>query len=166
MAADQRCTGGGPMMHVSKIHRIGDSIFGLAGDVMMGLAVLEWIRTPKRDRAKLYKMIDEVGPRSDVEILELAPDGLAFWNGWGMRLKLHDKVYAIGTGGMSAMQAVKRGLSPEDAVKETLSLDEYSGLFAEPQVEYLLPPDLLPAELKPRRKRGGKTTWRTALGDD
>lgn len=153
MAADQRCTGGGPIMHVAKISRIGECIYGLAGDVMMGLAVLEWMKAPKRDRGRLYKLLDEY-ERSEVEILELSPGGLALWNGWGIRLPLHDRFYAIGTGAMSAMQAIKRGLTPEQAVLETLSLDEYSGTHPEfpPQVEWLVPPEIMP---KPKRGRRG-----------
>jgi hypothetical protein len=140
MAADQRMTSEGPIGRVQKLHRIGDCIYGIAGDVMMGLAVLEWMKSPKRDRTKLYKMIDEVEPRSHISILELSPAGLAIWDGWGMRLALRDTFFGVGTGAPSAMQAIKRGLSPEDAVRETFSLDECSG--GEVEVEWLLPPEL------------------------
>lgn len=138
MAADQRVTGDGPLCHIQKIHRIGNSIFGLAGDVNLALAVIRWLGT-KRDVAHLYKLIPE-SFRNDLDILELSPTGLAVWNGWGVQVPLLDRYYAIGSGSMSAMQGMKRGLIPENAVDETFSLDECSG--GKVQVEWLLPPEL------------------------
>jgi len=137
MAADQRCTGAGPMCHVKKLHRIGDSIFGLAGDTILGLAMIEWLHG-KRIRAQLYKTIPE-GCRDTIEILELSPNGLAFWNGWGVRMPLLDGCYAIGSGAMSALQALRLNCTPAQAVLQTLPLDECSGVISEPEVEILLP---------------------------
>lgn len=146
MAADQRLTGDGPVARTRKIRRIGDSLFAGAGNWTVALILLEWLeKDAKRDRFRLHRQIPE-DYRHDIEVLELSPAGLAVWDGWGTRIVLLDKFFAIGSGGMSAMQAIKRGLSPEDAVSETFSLDEASGGTVE--VEYLLPP-----ELRTKRKR-------------
>lgn len=140
MAADQRCTGGGPMCHVKKIHRIGDSLFGIAGDSMLGLHIIKWL-SGKRDPAHLYKLIPDAY-RSDVDVLELSPTGLAFWNGWGVRLPLLDATFAIGSGAMSALQALRMNCNPQEAVLQAMKLDEMSGTLTTPEVEYLLPPEL------------------------
>lgn len=144
MAADQRTTGGGPMFHTNKLYRVGDSIFGIAGDCVLGHLMMDWLATKKRDRVELYELLPEAG-RNEIEILELSPDGLAYWNGWGVRLPLLDHSYAIGSGAMAALQALRLGQEPEDAVMEAAHVDESTGIFIAPQVEYLKPP---------KRKRG------------
>lgn len=146
MAADQRLTSGNPPCRTHKIKRIGDCLYGGCGDWSLVLIFLDWFDKPKRDLMRLHRLIPE-DHRNSFEVLELSPSGLALWDGWGMRIPLLDKFYAVGTGGLSAMQAIKRGLPPDEAVSETLSLDECSGGTVE--VEYLLPP-----ELRSKRKRG------------
>lgn len=149
MAADQRCTDDGPICHTKKLHRVRDSVFGLAGDVMAGLAVLEWLATPKRNRANLYKMFGEdVQWRYEFVLLELSDDGLALWNAWGVRMPLLDKTFAIGTGASIALEAMDNNLSPSEAVRRAMKRDPYSGLLTEPDEMWLIPP-----ELKQRRKR-------------
>lgn len=143
MAADQRVTGDGPICHVKKMHRIGNSIFGLAGDVMAGMAVIEWLKTPKRNRAMLYKIFGEdVQWRYEFVLMELSPEGLALWNAWGVRMPLLDAVYGIGTGASVAVDAIENGVAPDEAIRRAIKRDEYSGLLTEPEVEYLLPPEL------------------------
>jgi hypothetical protein len=128
------------MCHAQKLYRIGDSIFGMAGDVMLALAFIEWLKG-KQLKATLYKTIPE-SMRSDFDVLELSPEGLALWNGWGIRLPLMDATYAIGSGAMSALQAMRLQCSPERAILQTFPLDECTGVYASPSVEYLLPPEL------------------------
>lgn len=142
MAADQRCTGGGPMCHVRKVHRIGQSLFGVAGDMVIGLAFMEWLQG-KRNRMLLYRLIPE-SHRNDIDVLELSPEGLAFWNGWGVRMPLLDKTFAIGSGAMVALQAMRMGESPDRAILHAMAMDECSGVYEAPEVH----------PLKPPRKRG------------
>lgn len=144
MAADKRCTSAGPICHVTKIFRVGKSLFGIAGDVMLALHIIKWLEG-KRDPAQLYKLIPDAH-RNDVDILELAEDGLAFWNGWGVRMPILDKTAAIGSGSMPALQALRLGKDAEEAIRLAFPMDECSG--GDVQVEYLLPPELS------RRKRG------------
>lgn len=159
MAADHRCTEDGPpLCHTWKIKRVGESLFGLAGDVMAGLAVLEWLDTPKRNRALLYKMFgEEVQWRYEMVLLELSPHGLALWNAWGIRMPLRDSKYAIGTGGAVALDALENGASLEDSILRALGRDQYSGLHGEesPDVRYLDEPAeiQLPAPKTTRKRR-------------
>lgn len=122
MAADSALVTGGAVATVSKIHRIGKSIFGEAGSGFECLLLIEWLKG-KRDRRALLKMPDAF-ERDDVYILELSPDGLALWNGWGIRMPIKDECYAIGSGSMAAMAALKAGANPEEAVKIAAELDE------------------------------------------
>lgn len=146
MAADTRVScEGAPHYHADKIFRIGDSLFGTAGDGSMCLLMIDWLRGTRKNRLSLYKLWDDY-ERSDFWILELSPGGLYLWNGWAVPEKLNERRYAIGTGAQAAMHAIDTGRSPEDAVRGAISYDQYSG---EPvQVEYLLPKELT------RRKRG------------
>jgi 20S proteasome alpha/beta subunit len=146
LAADQRMTSGNAPARITKIRRIGESIYAGAGNVSVTRVFLDWLAAAKQDPIRLYRLIPE-DYRHEFEVLEVSPAGLALWDGWGVRVPLLDKFYAIGSGGQSAMQAMKRGLNPHDAISETFTLDECSGGTVE--IEYLLPP-----ELRPRRKRG------------
>lgn len=143
LAADQRVTSGNPPARIRKIRRIGESLYAGAGNVSLIFVFLEWMEAPKKNpaeaRLRLYRLIPE-DQRHEFEVLELSPSGLALWDGWGARIPILDKFYAIGSGCSSAMQAMKRGLAPEEAVSETFSLDECSGGSVD--VEYLLPPEL------------------------
>ena len=140
MAADQRATDDGPpLCHTKKLHWVKDSIFGLAGDVMAGLAVLEWMKSPKRKRETLYKMFgDDVQWRYEFVLMELSRDGLALWNAWGVRMPILDKCYAIGTGGSVALEVVEAGGTPEEGVRRAMKRDQFSGLIhADPDVAFL-----------------------------
>lgn len=141
MAADQRITSGGPVCHSRKLFRIGASVFGYCGDAYLAQHVIRWLAS-QRHPAQLYKLIPE-SHRDDIDVLELSPEGLALWNGWGVRMDLLDTSYAVGSGAMSALQALRLGKSPLEAVALTFPLDEASGGNAE--IETLV--------LKPKRKR-------------
>jgi ATP-dependent protease HslVU (ClpYQ) peptidase subunit len=150
MAADQRMTSGNAPARVRKIRRVGESLYAGAGNMVLIAVFFDWLEAPKKNvneaRLRLYRLIPE-DQRYEFEVLELSPSGLALWDGWGARIPILDKFYGLGSGGMSAMQAMKRGLGPEEAISETFTLDECSGGTVE--CEYLLPP-----ELRGKRKRG------------
>lgn len=115
----------------------------MAGDCFAGIALIDWLKTPKRDRAKLHKMFgDDVAWRYEMVLLELSPSGLALWNAWGHRLPILDKTYGVGTGCPIALEAMDHGLSPAEAIRKAMKRDECSGLLTEPDEEWLLPPEL------------------------
>ena len=147
MAADQRMTDAGPIAHVSKIRRAGNTLYGLCGAVSPGMVFLEWLETAKRDKLRLYRLLPE-DTRYEFTVIELSESGLALWDGWGIKIPLLDKVFAVGTGASAALAAVEtHGCSLESAIRAAIKRDECSGLHIEPQVEWLLPP-----ELKRRRR--------------
>lgn len=144
MAADTRVSiEGSAFYHSNKIFRIGNSLFGTAGDGMMCLVMIDWLKTTQRSRHALYKNWTENTERSACWLLELNPTGLYTWDGWGVPEKLNEKRYAIGSGQIAAMARVDEGATLEDAVKAATRYDQYSGLPI--QVEYL--------KAKSKRKR-------------
>ena len=147
MAADTRVVTGGSFFHAPKIHRIGDTLWGTAGDGFACLAVVEWLKSPKRNPILLHRAFAD-HDRDDVLLVGLGPDGISLVNGWGMFERVLDDTIAIGSGGMAALEALRSGATAEDAIKRAMTHDEATG--GQVQVEYLLPPELLP---KRRRKR-------------
>jgi hypothetical protein len=129
MAADTRCSiEGSVFYHAPKIFRIGNSLFGTAGDGMMCLVMVEWLQTTGRSKHALYKHWTENTDRSACWLIELrSPGELYVWDGWGVPEKILDKRYAIGSGQMAALAAYDRGASLEEAVKAGTNLDQYSG---------------------------------------
>lgn len=157
MVADHRVTSEGAPCSIKKIHRIGDSLYGMAGEIGPAHACLHWLRTAELagappDIKALYEMFGEgVEARSAFTLLVLSPRGLALLDGWGIIVPLYDKMYGIGTGALATLSLMHRGATPRDAIKSSPPLDECSGFGAgmEPEEEWLLPPELL----KPKRRR-------------
>lgn len=135
MAADSAVVSGGPLYHADKIFRLGLSLVGTAGDGYMSLAFIEWFRT-KRNIHTLHKMIP-IDHRDEILIMELKPGGIYLWNGWGLAERIHEKFYAIGSGSMSAIEAMARGATPQEAVKSATRWDENSD--GPIQTEFLKP---------------------------
>jgi hypothetical protein len=162
MAADHRVTeDGSPICHMPKLYRIKDRVYGICGDVDAALVFLAWLRagldTDEWDYTFLYAYaFDNTETRESFEVMELGPEGLALWNGWGVRKPILDDRYAIGSGGPAALQAMtgKSKLAPFDAVREAISGDQYSGLMPDLEVEemWLIPPELAPTD-KPKKAR-------------
>lgn len=148
LAADTRVVNGSSYYHAPKIFRIGNSLLGTAGDGFACLAFVEWFKSPRRNPQTLHKMFAELD-RDAIWIVELNPSGIHFWNGWGYPETIMDECFAVGTGGMAALEAMRSGKTPEEAVSRALAHDENSGPPI--QVEWLLPPELLS-----KRKRRGK----------
>ena len=148
IAADTRVVTGGPFYHADKLFRVGNSILGTVGDGFACLGFLAWFRSATRNPGQLHKMFAE-HDRDSIIVAEINPGGIYLWNGWGFAEKINDPYYAIGSGAMAALEAMRDGKNPEEAVRRAIAHDENTG--SPVQVEYLLPP-----ELAPKRKRRGK----------
>lgn len=148
MAADTRVVTGSSFYHANKIFRVGPSLLGTAGSGFACLAFVEWFKSPRRNPQVLHKMFGDYD-RDDILIAELNPSGIFLWDGWGYPERINDSFYAIGSGAMAALEAMRNGVDPDDAVRRAVAHDENTG--APVQLEYLLPP-----ELSPKRKRRGK----------
>jgi ATP-dependent protease HslVU (ClpYQ) peptidase subunit len=147
MAADTRVSYEcGAFYHADKIFRIGESLFGTAGDGMMCLLAIEWLRSKSRKRPELYANWTEHTDRAAIQILEINPDGIFIWDGWGIAEKINDERAAVGSGSSSALAAYDSGKTLEESVGIAAKLDLYTGPPI--QVEYLIPEELRPSRKK------------------
>jgi 20S proteasome alpha/beta subunit len=149
MAADRRVVTSSSYYHADKIFRIGASLFGTAGHGMQCLAFIEWLKS-RRIPAQLHKLMGDYD-REGIIIAELNPLGIFIWDGWGFPEKVRDDVIAIGSGGMAALEAMRHGVSAEDAVRRAMAHDECTG--GEVQVCYLDEPPLKIKAPNGRRKK-------------
>ena len=148
LAADTRVVTGGSFYHAPKLFRIGTSLLGTSGDGFACLLFLKWFQTPQRNPMLLRRLLGEEFDPYDILLVELNPAGIHLWTGHGVPETILDDCYATGSGGMAALEAMRHGSTPEEAVRRATGHDENTG--GEIQVEWLLPPELLPK----KRKRG------------
>lgn len=150
MAADTRVTGVGSFYPAQKIFRIGGSLVGTSGHGDACLVFVEWFKKQRRKPHELHAMLGgdiNIEMRDEIRILELNKDGIFHWTGWGFGEKVLLPAYAVGSGGMPALEALRCGKSLEDAVRQAGGHDEYTGCGI--QVEML-------NETTPKRKRRGR----------
>lgn len=138
MAADYRVTGLGSYYPAHKIFRVRDSIIGTSGHGDACLAFVAWFRRPRRKPEELHAILGgdiNLEFRDEIRILELNPRGIFHWTGWGFGERILSDAYAVGSGGMAALQSLRDGGSLEEAVRAAALHDEYTGCGV--HVEYL-----------------------------
>lgn len=87
--------------------RIGDSIFGGAGDLEeMGL-FFSWKRGLEKP---------DFADTVNFDILEVSKEGIFLWNPKLSPIKVIGKVMAVGSGGQLAIGAMEMGADPEKAI--------------------------------------------------
>lgn len=148
MAADYRVTGLGSFYPAQKIFRIRGSLIGTSGHGDACLAFVEWFKRPRRKPEELHAILGgdiNLEFRDEIRILELNDTGIYHWSGWGFGERILADAYAVGSGGMPALQALRDGKTLEEAVRAAFGHDEYTGCGV--QVELLHPPGV------PQRRR-------------
>lgn len=108
------------MFGVSKVRRVGKGIVGAAGDWDDILKFWEHIEGKP---AKESGLNDD----SEVEGIELHPDGIYLYAGSGKRYKIKDEFFAIGSGAPYAIGAMAMGASPQEAVALASRFDPATG---------------------------------------
>lgn len=127
IAADSRASddNGVLMFNTPKLHRLNGSVFGVAGDDWVDV-FMEWQRTGRK--AKPEPIITLHADDVDFNVIELAPDGIWFWNRTFTRIKVKDHEFAIGSGEMVAlyiMRCCRQG--PQAAVEAASMVDKFTG---------------------------------------
>lgn len=110
MAADRWCIDGDIHFPMRKVHRIGGSLVGFAGDVVDVNVALAWMRRGRRPE-------DDV-PNGNVTALILSSKGLSTWSPADGLVKVPPS-YAIGSGDACALVALAMGANVRRAVAET-----------------------------------------------
>jgi len=120
LAADTRCSADGVMFEVSKAKRVGKGVVGVAGD---------W-----DDILRFWEVIDgkphkESGLSDDSELegIELHPDGIFLYAASGKRYAIKDQFFAIGSGAPYAIGAMAMGATPQEAVALAARFDPATG---------------------------------------
>ena len=118
MVCDSKCSGGGTWYPMTKVHRVGDELVGIAGTVKDGQAWLKWYRAGKR------------GPRPKTEdfvALILRKGGLYEACSDGLEQLVERGFHGIGSGGPAATAVMLAGLDAKRAVEIALEVDTGSG---------------------------------------
>lgn len=118
LACDSRCTGG-YIGNVVKVAQGSGIIVGWSGDWIAGFAIAQYI-------AKLTQEDPQIG-NDDVDFLILEGNSIFQADNKMRMAPISQKYWAIGSGGMAAMVAMNMGATSEEAVKEAIKVDEYSG---------------------------------------
>jgi len=127
IAADSRASDdrGVTQFDTPKLHRIGRSVFGVAGDDWVDL-FMEWQRRGRKGLPA--RVIDLHADDVDFNVIELAPDGIWFWNRTFTRIRVKNDTFAIGSGELVALYAMRRlGLHPKQAVEAAATVDVHTG---------------------------------------
>ncbi len=136
MASDTRVTGG-PMFNTTKVRRIGDSLYGGAGNLSQILKMFLWFENP--DQVPSWK------EHPEFSILQVSPRGLFVWESEMVAIPIDTPFYAIGSGSEYAMGALACGATLEKAVEVAAMFDP--GTSGALHFEPLVP------KTKPKRRR-------------
>lgn len=118
VAADSLVTGEF-QVSITKLQKIGKSIFGTAGDVAQGELFLDWIRAGKPD--------EKPPVTNEFEGIEVNASGIYMWTEALRPLKSSRKCAGIGSGGGYATAAMLCGKSPRQAVAIAAEMDQGTG---------------------------------------
>lgn len=121
VASDTRCSSDGAMVNVNKVRPVGKGFAGAAGD--WGDVLHFWDLVEKTGNYKEGQLHDN----SELEAIELQPDGIYLYGPSGARYRIKDEFYAIGSGGPYAMGAMAMGATPEEAVAIASRFDPGTG---------------------------------------
>jgi ATP-dependent protease HslVU (ClpYQ) peptidase subunit len=118
MVSDSKCTSAEVWYPMTKVHRIGKELVGLAGSVKECLAWLEWYKAGKKGVRPKLENFQGLCLRAD-GLYELGSDGL---------VQLVERGYhGIGSGGGYAVAASMAGADPKRAVEIACAIDNGSG---------------------------------------
>lgn len=118
MVTDSKCTSAEVWYPMTKVHRIGKELIGLAGSVKESLAWLEWYRAGRKGVRPKLDSFQGLCLRAD-GLYELGADGL---------VQLVERGYhGIGSGGGYAVAAFMAGADAERAVAIACDIDVGSG---------------------------------------
>jgi ATP-dependent protease HslVU (ClpYQ) peptidase subunit len=117
ICTDSSVNDGDQVWHEAKAERVGNGIYGMAGNAVDASKFMTWIRRGKRGGKPKVE--------EDFCALELTPDGLFLYDE-----KLHPmritQPYAIGSGAKAARAAMVCGKTVEEAVEIACDIDSGS----------------------------------------
>lgn len=118
MCADKMVSGGA-VFNTTKIHRIGNSLYGGAGDYEPIIMFMRWRIDPSQ--------VPEFRAEDAFNVLELNPHGLYCWGPRLVPMLIENDFYAIGSGSGVALGALAHGATLQAAIKTASRWDECTG---------------------------------------
>jgi hypothetical protein len=118
MVCDSKCSADGTWYPMTKVHRVGKELVGIAGNVRDGQAWLKWYQAGKK------------GPRPKLEAFEaliLRAEGVYMACPDGLEMLVERGYHGAGSGGSLAVAAHMAGADAERAVHIACSIDSGSG---------------------------------------
>lgn len=114
MAADSRFHEDGVTFSCMKLYRIGQSVFGIAGETRGEFKFLAWLRAGRPDEARPTFE----GEMDEFYALELNASGIFYWDKHLYGVEAVEPCLAIGTGGDFARAFMATGMTPGQAVQQ------------------------------------------------
>lgn len=109
MYSDSLCTWGDSSFSIKKIQKIGQSLWGISGDMDNGFKFLEWVKAGGKDDADLSD--------DEFDALELTREGIFVWGRQLVRLSVREDYFSIGSGSAFALGAMAHGATPQEAIQ-------------------------------------------------
>lgn len=123
LAADRMVVSGGAKWIATKIHKIGDDLFGTSGCMAIGVARLEWVRQGMQADKYPIAGADEWG-----QMLRITSDRrILLYNLNGTPMIFEDRFLAIGSGSDFASAAMHLGATAIEAVRVACDLSSECG---------------------------------------
>lgn len=120
MAADTQGRFEGCTMLMHKIFRVSDELIGVCGDLDAAVAFVNVYREDKHPTKP-----DDTA--ADFDYLLLNNKGTYLATGYGLRMKVIERFWAIGSGKEAAITAMRMGATAKEAVKMASLVDCYTG---------------------------------------
>lgn len=120
MAADTQGLYEGCIMIMYKIFRIKDELIGFCGDFD---AATEFVNLYRKD--KYPEKPDDT--KADFDYLLLNNKGIYLAVGYGLRTKVIEKFWAVGSGKEAAITAMRMGATAKESVKMASLINCYTG---------------------------------------
>ena len=118
MVSDSRCTSDSQWFPMTKVHRIGKELVGIAGTIKDASTWLEWYSGGKKGARPKLEGYTAIILRAD-GVFEVAGDSF--------EQRIERGFHGIGSGGGYAVAASMAGADPEKAVRIACDIDANSG---------------------------------------
>jgi len=125
LAADRQSTNAGLKRSVTKIKKIGDSLYGVSGSFDRAAALFNWVEEGKDpEQWPEFQRDDDA-----CHLMEIAPGGIIYkYEREPYPIHFEENKYAQGAGRDYAMGAMYMGANAVDAVKAACEFDATCGM--------------------------------------
>lgn len=126
LAADRQSTNNGLKRSVTKIKKIGDSLYGVSGSFDRAMVIFNWVEAGKQlDKWPEFQQKEE----DYCYLVEIAPGGIIYkYEREPIPIPIEETQYSQGSGRDYAMGAMYMGANAVEAVKAACEFDTSCGM--------------------------------------